>query len=340
MDGIYGNRFYSLREPAWHGLGHVSQTEIGAVEALNVAGDYNIDVVALAAPAYPDLTITQRAIVRLPNATDSKPYLLSIVGPEYTAVAPRVAAELWDKTVVHPVETLGVLREGADMFITTKLPAFDVRGDPCDSYMLLRSPLKQGVSAQACATGVRVVCANTLATGLAGATERLRVPHNADVLDKLSAWLPGLYDTMVFKSEALQQAFEIFAETSPKEKELASLIEQILPEPPMPEQNAPRDVMATRAQAWVEKCLANSRRRDLVRKLFDGGATGYDSPAMKGTLWGLYNSVTEFADWVGVSVADDDEDGSNSTEFSAVFGKRNALKVSAYNVIASYVGVA
>lgn len=40
MHNLFGERFYSLRQPAWHGLGKVMDAQMGAEQAFDTIGAY------------------------------------------------------------------------------------------------------------------------------------------------------------------------------------------------------------------------------------------------------------------------------------------------------------
>lgn len=61
----------------------------------------------------------------------------------------------------------------------------------------------------------------------------------------------------------------------------------------MPRRDAPDDVVQLRLEGWERHQLRIRRRREMALSLFEGDGTGMDTPAAKGTLWGLYNAVTE-----------------------------------------------
>lgn len=140
---IFGARFTSFREPSWHGLGLVSQTEMDATTALTrIGGDLNYSL----HPNFTEIegeliTLPTRTIVRHPSFDDPEYVPLGQVGPDYCLLAPTEVAALWDEYVGQPVETMGVLRRGAMLFITTKLEAMDVKGDEVERYLGLTSPM-------------------------------------------------------------------------------------------------------------------------------------------------------------------------------------------------------
>jgi hypothetical protein len=72
-----------------------------------------------------------------------------------------------------------------------------------------------------------------------------------------------------------------------------SIIRRVYREPRLPRRDAPDATLEVRMERWERMKLRMQRRREAVLSLFEGDGTGMDTPAAKGTLWGLYNSVTE-----------------------------------------------
>src|SRR4051794_40122386 len=115
---LFGERFYSLRRPAWHGLGLVLDEELGAADAFDRIGAYDVHLEDLTTAG--GLPIPHKAIVR--DRVDDQLQVFGVVGPDYHLVSPRDVVTLWDKAVSRPVETIGALGKGETLFVSTKLP--------------------------------------------------------------------------------------------------------------------------------------------------------------------------------------------------------------------------
>jgi len=90
--------------------------------------------------------------------------------------------KIWDKALIDfkgnntPVETLGVLRDGKELFISAKIDTINVRGDEVQMFQVLYNPMYSNTAAETLITGVRPVCANTLALGMSSAVSKARNP--------------------------------------------------------------------------------------------------------------------------------------------------------------------
>lgn len=315
---LFGSRFYA-RQPAWHNLGVVFDSDVTATEALTLVGDYTVELQDITTDT--GIELPYKAIVRHPTPDSPTYCVFGIVGKNYFLVTPRMAAEVWDATVGQPVETLGVIKEGRTLFITTRLPAFNVKGDAVDNYLLLHSPMQADVSAEVSVTPVRVVCQNTLTAAKGLATETYRIVHDQHAKERLETWLTGVYNRAVERSKVLKEAFDLLASTKYDEAGLTYVLEQAFPNRKPPLGTAPEAEMQRRYDWWMANQKAVRRFREGVRELLEGKGTGLSVPPCVGTYWGVWNAVAEFADY---------RRGRNSVAASSIFGPRADEKERAF----------
>ncbi len=328
---LFDERFYSLRQPAWHGLGTVSQEDLGAVEAFSRITPYDIGLKSLfirEGKGYKK--IGNRAIVRDEVPDDPVQRVFGVVGPEYQLISPLQVCETYDQAITRPVETIGALGQGETLFLTTQLPEIDVKGDIVENYLLIVSPYTGLSAVQIRVTPVRVVCQNTLIAAKSASTEVYRLIHDNHAQENLQKWLVGLYDRAVQKAEVLTQAFQMFASFKPDPQQVQGIVEETYPHPKPMRQNAPEDVLARRQVDFDYYFNAAERNRSAVLELFQGKGTGMDLEATQGTGWGLYNAVTEWEDYRPTGK------DTNANLVNALFGDRAAAKERAYVTIASY----
>ncbi|KKL93629.1 hypothetical protein LCGC14_1872830, partial [marine sediment metagenome] len=125
---LFGERFLSYREPAWHRLGLVLDEPITALKAFRKMGPYEVKLIPLSAVGMTDVEIPHRAIVRTGTNDDPNNRVFGIVSEDYVLIQPKEFCEIWDEHVAEPIETIGALQQGETLFISTKLPSFDVNG--------------------------------------------------------------------------------------------------------------------------------------------------------------------------------------------------------------------
>lgn len=328
---IFNDRFYSLRQPAWHGLGTVSQVETTATEAFSGMNPYIVTL----QPMYTEFDGQKyetgyRSILRHPLPDDPEPAVLGIVGPEYKLVDPYRTCEIFDEAVQQPVETLGVLGRGETLFMTTKLPSFDIRGDEVDTYLLLASPYSGNQAIQCRVTPVRVVCQNTLIASASASLDSFRVVHDEGVEDRLLKWLSGSVSRAIEKAEGLKADFEAMSTTSVTSEMMETILSNIYVDPTKPLLTPDPDLNLRRQETYEYNLDWAKRARQAVVQCFSGAGMGFNIPAMAGTLWGLYNAVVEVEDYKTTTKP-------ASRAESAVFGSRASYKAQAFDSVMSFV---
>jgi phage/plasmid-like protein (TIGR03299 family) len=298
MHNLFGSRFVSHREPAWHALGLVLEEELGAAEAFGRMGPYDVFTAAVGAKVRKEyLALPNRVIVRSPTADDPRYRTFGLVGPDYALITPQEVCQIWDEHVARPVETIGALGQGETLFISTRLPAFSVLGDEVENYLLAVSPMTGGTAAEVRVTPVRVVCQNTLVFSAIRASEVYRIVHKEGAKAQMADWLTDAYQRAEQRSEVLAEAFEVLARHKVAAKELTAVAARAYPYPKTPRDDAPPDVMERRLADANYGLERQQYHRRAVQQLFEGDGTGMEHPAMAGTAWGLFNAVSEYENY-------------------------------------------
>lgn len=301
---IMDSRFYGNRQGAWHGLGTVNDKSQTAQETLQLIGSYKITLEPIGVPTHPGLTLPEhRVILRHPTDGDEKFRSFGMVGPEYTLVTPDTAARIWDEHVGAPVETMGILRDGECLFITAKLPSFEVgpkgQGDEIEDYLAFCSWMRAGTASLAMQTPVRVVCANTMRWGEDQATDKLRLIHDSNVIPRTADWLRGIYQRAVDRQADLIESCNLLASLrlggnlDEMRANAVEIMNAAIPQPPEPGKNAPKEVVLDRMERWERACNIVEERKSAWVDLFKGAGTGMDTPAAYGTLWGFAQAGVE-----------------------------------------------
>jgi phage/plasmid-like protein (TIGR03299 family) len=123
---------------------------------------------------FPDQKVLYRSDTKAP---------LSVVGSRYQVVQPREVLEFYrDLTEIsgYELETAGVLKQGRKFWALARTgKEASLKGsDVVRGYVLLATSSDGSLATTATPTSVRVVCQNTLAIALNGATRAVRVPHS------------------------------------------------------------------------------------------------------------------------------------------------------------------
>ncbi len=290
------------RKPAWHGLGTVFTQDVdayAAAQTLDVGRQYGMMPYVhgkrdqLMLTDYQAIVSTFKGTLHTRGAyhIDGKSiFIYGVVSKDYELLEHRQMCALWDlATHGAPVETIGVLGKGETLFLTSKLPGFDVAGDACSNYLLLMSPLDGKTAITAKTTSVRVVCQNTLNLALGEHAEQaFRGVHTRGVGDRVRDWLAGVWERQAENLAVLQEAYAVLACAHPAS--IDPVVETVYPFPA-----APEDANTATIHAWLTLCATQEGHRNSVVQLYQDSPTR--SHATDGTLWGAYNAVCEYEDF-------------------------------------------
>lgn len=277
---------YTGQKP-WHGLGTMLEPGASIDQWIRDAGmawkihtaaiEYAIGIGPNAAYAtFDGMRVLYRSDTTAP---------LSVVSKTYKVVQPRQVLEFYRDLVDtqgYELETAGCLRGGrkfwalARMRETIELPGVDT----VEGYLLFATSCDGTLSTSIIPTSIRVVCANTLHATLHGAEGSIKVPHSSVFDEKAvkvrlsvarSQWddYATMTQAMSRKSVSKQEAIRFF------EHALGSFA----------------------ANDGEEKMRPFKHALTAVQNLYAGGGKGSDLPSSKGTVWGLVNAISEYADY-------------------------------------------
>ena len=233
---------------------------------------------------------------------------LSVVGGRYQVVQPKAVLEFYrDLTEVSgfELETAGVLKEGKKFWALARTGKQAVLNgnDIVKGYILLATSCDGTLATTATPTTVRVVCNNTLAIALNGASSAIRVPHstsfNAQAVKKQLGIAVSQWDGFMYGMKTL-------SERKVKTHESMNYFLKVM--------------CQTDGHVDPALGLTNERALKKVQSLYDGHGRGAELSAASGTAWGLLSAVTEFVDH---------EKRARSQEYrldSAWFGQGASLK--------------
>lgn len=322
---LFDKRFYSHRLPAWHQLGIVSDTARTASEALTLIGDYSVTLEPVAVPTVGLSSFGSHAIVRHPVTDDNEYRVFGIVSGLYTLITPSEMAQIWDVATGATVETVGALRKGEELFISTKLPTINVAGDEVENYLLATNSMTGKASAACRVTPVRVVCTNTLALSKQRVVESYTIPHNAQARARMTEWLRDAYGRSVAKVSTVATMFTLMAGVRATQEMVRAVSFAAYPDPKKVDRDAPAEIVAGREKlAETARAFAQDGR-DRIGTLFNGAGTGMDTVAAAGTVWGLYNAVTEAENYRRMR-------GVASSSYDVLFGDRAETMARAFDV--------
>lgn len=289
---MQNKRFVSYQQPAWHGLGLVTDRQMSAMEAYRLAGE--VPVTSEPVFTQSGLPTDHKAII---GEVDGKQIVYSVVSKDYQEITHGNFVLAWDRGTQAYVETLGMLGQGEILFISTKLEMFDIKGDAVQQYLMAYSPLNGKEAITLRLTPVRVVCQNTLNLSASRCSEEHRIIHTQSIMQDVESWLRVMYNKVQFKTEAIREAFQILASASPNTESMDTFTKTIYPDPVQPDADPQTKEGLDSLAKWEKDCGKMRGYRETVYNLFEGRGVGLSQPQIRGTWWAAYNAVTQHEDW-------------------------------------------
>ncbi len=337
---IFGERFLGRRRPAWHGLGQTFDAPIGALEAIETAGlDYQVSL----EPMYFNVPGTRKkisaernAIVRHPTPDADKFEVLGYAQDTYGLLQNTELGAILDPlTERWPVESVGALKLGKTIFLSLDAGGGEVGGEEVHQYFLFTETKDGLTSAKFAFTPVRVVCQNTLVSGLKQAVVTATLPHHGDFEDDLN-WRTSLLYQLQDVQEQVMASFNAMAAQRISAGMAKSIFTAAYPEPQVPQKIAIARALAEekelaeegdyidveQKEKWLQTTVDRmAGRRGAANELF--AKLNDEYPEIANTSWGAYNAVVEVEDFRGK-----ENEGSLS---STLFGSRAQAKKRAFN---------
>ncbi len=339
-DNIFAERFIARRDAAWHNLGTVfpENEQIDVTAAFERAkAMFTIEKFPCWIKAFGKSIKTDKtAVVREPLEDDPHLRILGYVSNTYQIIQNAEIAKMLNPLAEEwPVETVGVLGQGETIFVTLYAGDAEVRGDYIKQYFLVSDTKGGGRALHIAVTPVRVVCQNTLISGLAAASIDAAVYHR-----------PGAHQQTQFRIDLVASMRKARLETLKtfERMSLSRLVKDQIEEVLLAAYPEPKTTSAVRLynaltpddlgkEAFQEEFqrLAKSKDRldyhvermanirDLARKCHDKLCDEF--PPIANTAWSIYNAVVECEDY---------RKGEESLYESAIFGQRAQTKARAF----------
>lgn len=339
---IFGERFFGRRQPAWHRIGKVMDADMTVTQAMQ---HVDVDFEIYTTPTYvyvdgeyiltSELGSDHNAIVREPTTDDPQHRVLSVVGGQWTPIQTRDLANYLDPiSEKYPVETIGALGRGEKLFITLDAGESSIAGEHHKLYYLITDH-RDGTGALTIAfTPVRVVCQNTLTTGLSSAKVSVALKHNK-MIKADTQWYIRLFNNMLTSQDQVIAQMERLAHFSIDEDDVTKVLQSAYPEPSRPRRlNLAKDVTQDDVgrDTWLtilndtKHLQEQYEKRVEAKNKIRGGALerfhvfNDEQPQLANTPWALWQAVVETEDY---------RKGWENTA-SAMFGERANIKAKAF----------
>ena len=334
---------FSVKEVPWHGLGNVIENHPTIEEAIVASGlDWSVSLENMKVPMDIDGNGTmvdievpnQKAIVR--NDIHA---VLGVVGSRYTLYQ---NSEMWDFISAFQaksgilLETAGSLKNGRTTWVLGKnvsQVSEYIAGDPIEEYFLFKNSFDGSSPVSILNTNIRVVCNNTLTAAIRKTKNSFNVKHTASMSGQIDQAEKALGMRAKYQ-EIFGLLMTELVKTPMTSTRMTNFLENTLF--PMPTQTnqivSLNDTVGTLAEVKSRGLTMRQNKIDAITNLIDTGA-GTDIPGVKGTAYGLYNAITEWADHdkqVRV-VGDGDE---RETKFvNTFYGTGATFKADALNLL-------
>lgn len=278
--------FNSENGQPWHMLGESVEGLLTAEQAIEKAKlDYIVKKEQLYRFIEDPCDIERVRAYATVNSHNNK--VLGIVGEAYTPIQNSEAFTFFDELTGQGeaiYETAGALGDGEKVWLLAKLPtSFEpIQGDRVDQFCLLYTTHDGTLPCSVMFTDIRVVCQNTLSMALKGASRIVKIRHTTNANERLAEAGRIMKQMNEYYSQ-IHEKFDVFAKFIIDDK----FVEEY------------KDLMFGKEEELADRGPARSIRLNRI-EMFNGrkgNGMGVDIPGVAGTAWGLYNVMTEIADW-------------------------------------------
>jgi len=284
--------FASFREPAWHNLGTVFDTEKNTSEMLAAANlnGWNVRLEDLEIPSSLISDKQYQYVVRTNPTDKSQTDVLGIVGERYTPLQNEELFAFGDNILDGGGrwETAGSLKGGRVVFGSLAFEretVLDPNGvaDKVKTYLLINTSHDGSIAIQASITPVRVVCANTLNVALNrtkkkdGVKQSFKIRHTQTANGKVAVARQALGMANSYMDEFDKMAHAMIQKEI-SAKDFNDIILAAYPKPELDTKGA--------IKKWENKV-------NMINDIYTGEYNGMIS----GNAWGAFNALTERLDW-------------------------------------------
>jgi len=344
--------FYSLRKPAWHGLGTVVEKPASTPDILRLARmDWTVAKVPLLAqvPAFgfDDLgnfqegtetehVDTHRAVRRTDTGA-----ILGVVGADWTPVQNQElfawldALGSWGEMTV---ETAGCLDGGKTVWALARMDALAWEMDTVDvikPYLLLSNGHAGNRALSIVPTTVRVVCANTLRMSDAKTESRHRKYRDGLAAGWKLYHFESIKDQMEKARDILARTTESWKATQQEMENLAlagfdaAMLDKIV-------EKVWKGEDEEAGQSKQAKTMA-AERVGKIREILESPTCNTTSAC--GSAWGALNAITEFIDRVNPVRTTNGKSEQEARFASTQLGRADVLKGRAWKAMREAVAI-
>lgn len=202
---------------------------------------------------------------------------LGIVGERYEVVQNVDAFAICDdiaRVGGATYETIGSARNGCVVFVSMKLPHMLHDGGNIIPYLLISNSHDGSRALTIAVTPVRVACTNALTMAVSRASRVFQIRHTSSASERIKEAVNSL-ELAADYQRAFEEDLERLLNKTYTEEKFERLVAELTGKDENPESSARKKAYETMLSLWGSNTLEGIR----------------------GTAWGAYNAVAEYADW-------------------------------------------
>ena len=302
--GIHGKMVYSFEIPMWHNIVAPSSVPMTAEEILDqrFGGGFAIHLRPVTIELNGEAVETgDFAIVRGASPFEQEERVFGYCSERYTPLQPRAIARSFDSSVKQTAETMAFLGHGEDMFISWKMPSFDVVvGDEVEMYGIVRTGFDTLKGARLFTSIYRPVCANTITLAQNWARSNTDGKGkgniwrgkgiNKELLRDLGYWMAHVQESAIEEGELLKSFFAKLAKTPiDSDAEAYEILYTAYPPVSNVSEYFPKELREKKDEVTVAYNEKQEELRDGIYELFAGAGK-----AITPDYWGMLNATSEY----------------------------------------------
>ena len=304
---IHGSMVYSFEKPMWHNIVEPSLVPETAESILTnrFGGGHSISLRPVTVKLNDKDTETgDFAIVRSKTMYEDSERVFGYCTERFHPLQPIEIARSFDANVKEFAETMAFLGHGEDMFISWKMPSFDVKvggsEDSVEMYGIVRSGFDTLNGTRLFTSIYRPVCSNTitLAEGWARQHSDGRGKGaiwqgkgvNKNLLRDLGYWMAHVQGNALREASTLQSLFGRLASIPiVHDSQAKDILKEAYPDTRNVSEYYPKELRDDKAQSVNEFNEKQEEIRNGIFELFGGAGT-----AITPNYWGMLNATSEY----------------------------------------------
>jgi len=301
---IHGEMVYSFEKPMWHNITEPSLVPMTAEAILDqrFGGGFQIHLRPITLELNGEQIETgDFGIVRGASPYEQEERVFGYCSERYTPLQPREVARSFDSSVQEKAETMAFLGHGEDMFISWKMPSFEVVvGDEVEMFGIVRTGFDTLKGARLFTSIYRPVCQNTinLAQNWSKSNTDGKGKGNIwrgkgiskNLLRDLGYWMSHVQGNALKEVNLLKSFFGKLAKTPIKtDEEAFEILYTAYPPVVNVSEYYPKELREAKDERTQEFNKKQEELRDGIYELFAGKGT-----AITPDYWGMCCSTSEF----------------------------------------------